>query len=319
MRASVLFGMLVCLCMAGPVSAETVDSARAKFEARQPDARAVIETLAKANPRDPAALVLLGRAQARARQFEAAVKTLEQAVALAPAMAEAHFRLGEAYVGRVSEAGMLGKLSIAGKIRGSFQKAVELDPDHHDARLALVQYYAAAPGVAGGSAEKAAADAAELMRRNPARGHMARATILELEKKPTEALREYEAALAAEPGYRTARLMLGIAYQRAERWSEAFALYEGWLAEQPDDPFALFHFGRTAALSGQRLDEGLAALQRYLALPLDESLPRPTGAHFRIGMIHAKAGRKEQARMAYRTALELDPKNAEAQAELARL
>lgn len=319
MRSSVLLGVLAGLCMAGVVSAETLESAQTKFEARDPNVLPAIEMLAKANPSDVTALVLLGSAQSRARQFEAAVKTLDRAVALAPDMAEAHFRLGEAYAGRVNEVSMFSKLSIAGKIRDGFQKAVELDADHHEARLALAQFYLAAPSVAGGSAEKAAAATAELMRRNPARGHMARAMALEAEKKPAEALREYEAAVAAEPGYRNARLTLGMAYQRSERWTEAFAVYEAMLREKPDDVAAVYQLGRTAALSGQRLDDGQAALERFLALPVEHGSPPASGAHFRIGMIHAKSGRIAEARASYQTALKLDPKNEEARSELAKL
>ena len=119
-------GLLVGLCVVGTAAAETLETARAKFEARNPQALPALEQLAKASPKDAEVLLLLGRAQARAKQLETAEKTLENAVELNPQSAEAHFRLGQVYGARINQVSMFGKMSMAKQIRESFQRAIDL-------------------------------------------------------------------------------------------------------------------------------------------------------------------------------------------------
>lgn len=311
--------VLTGLLFIGAAAASSFEEARAGFEARDPQALAMLESVVADAPEDAQALLLLGRAQLRARRVEAGVSTLEKAVKLAPGDAEVRYRLGQAYGARIEEVGLLSKMAMAGRLRGSLEKAIELDPGHLDARSGLMQFYAMAPGLAGGGREKARAQAAEIARRNPARGHLAQAFLHEQDKEPAAALKEYEAAVAADPDYLVGRLSLGLAYQRAERWDAAFAVYDALVADQPDSAAAWYQLGRTAALSGQRLDDGLAAMRRFLALPPEENTPSPSGAWYRIGDLHAHAGRKDEARRAYEQALKLDPKDAEVKAALAKL
>ena len=47
--------------------------------------------------------------------------------------------------------------------------------------------------------------------------------------------------------------------------------------------------------------------------------PAPKHAHYRLGQVLAQAGRKDEARAAYQTALKLDPKFKDAKDALAAL
>ena len=60
-------------------------------------------------------------------------------------------------------------------------------------------------------------------------------------------------------------------------------------------------------------------MQRYLTLPHGRDEPKKQNALYRLGQIQAKAGRKDLARIALQGALAIDPKYAEAKAELAKL
>jgi Flp pilus assembly protein TadD len=96
-------------------------------------------------------------------------------------------------------------------------------------------------------------------------------------------------------------------------------VFEEILAEKPDELSALYAYGRTGAVSGQRLDRAEAALKQYLAAPPRENTPSAAAAHWRLGMIYEKSGRKEQARQEYQQSLALDPKFDEAKKSLAKL
>ncbi len=70
---------------------------------------------------------------------------------------------------------MMSKMSMAPKLRDAFEKTVQLDPNNLDARESLLQFYLQAPSVVGGGKDKAQAQAREIAKRDPARGHLAQA------------------------------------------------------------------------------------------------------------------------------------------------
>ena len=301
--------------LAGDPIAEAGDLLKAK------DARAatVIEGLVKARPKDAAVRVLEARLRLQQGRAEDAVDAAEEAVDLAPDSAQAHYWLGNSYGTRIGQVGMLSQAMMAPKLRDAFERAVQLDPDLHDARNSLVEYYLQAPAIAGGSPEKARAHAAELMRRDPPRGWYARGRIAALEKKPAEATQAFAAAYAARPESDDYRMSAGLAYQQTEQWDKAFGIFEAWAREKPELGKVLYQLGRTSALSGQRLDVGAAALQRYLTLPAVKGNPEPQHALYRLGQVQAHAGDKAAARLSFQRALKADPDFEAVQAELAKL
>lgn len=311
----VLFALLSC---AGPVTAATPAEARAWLEAKDPRAPAAIESLAKAQPDNADVQVLLVRLRLSQGRAEDAVDIAEDLVDVAPDNASAQLWLGNAYGNRIGQVGMLSKAMMAPKLRDAFERAVELDPTQHEARVTLVEYYLQAPAVAGGSVEEARKQSAELLRRDPPRGQYTRGRIAQHEKKPTEAAAAYAAAYAGRPENKTYRMTAGVAFQETKQWDRAFGLFETWTKEDPKAGGAWYQIGRTAALSGQKLDEGIAALQLYLTLPAAPNQPEPKHALYRLGQVQALAGDKAAARASWQKALKLDPDFAEAKAELAK-
>ena len=117
---------------------------------------------------DPAteALLAQGLAAQRAGDTDKAVSLYQQAVAKSPKDAEAHFRLGGAYGDAAQKASIFSQMSLAGKCKDEFLAAVAADPNYLDARIGLLEYYMRAPGIAGGSEEKALEQAAEVRKRD---------------------------------------------------------------------------------------------------------------------------------------------------------
>ena len=216
-------------------------------------------------------------------------------------------------------ANLFSQGSYAVKTRQAWEKAVTLDPAHLDARMSLLQFYLIAPGILGGGVEKAEEQAAEIVKRDAVRGHLARATLASHKKDDPAAERELKAAVAMAPGDVRTRIALGFFYQRREQWNEAFETLEAGLKANPKAADLLFFIGRTAALSGQRLNRAEECLKSYLAKPSGPESPSHAAAHLRLGMVYEKKGDKPKAKVQYQQALKLDPSNKEAKAALAKL
>jgi len=72
-------------------------------------------------------------------------------------------RWAMALSGRIGEVGLISRAGLAKRSLAAYERAAALDPRSVDARLALVQFHRQAPFFAGGSREKAYAQAKELV------------------------------------------------------------------------------------------------------------------------------------------------------------
>lgn len=312
--------LLACLLLTSlSAHADTLAEARKLFEAFSPAALPALQSILKTEPRNVEAWRMLGISQLRQGEPAAAVESLEKAVKLEPERAELHHLLGQAYGSNINNVGTLSKLSYAGKIRRAFETAVELNPDYIDARTGVMQYYLQAPGMAGGSVDKAREQAAAIARLHPGRGHLARGMLLNHEGKKDEAIKAYRKAVEVAPEYAPARLSLGLALHQMEKLEEAFEVFQTMQQELPDAGQGWYQFGRLALLSGERMEEGEAALRHYLSLPRREGMPEPKFAHLRLGQLLAKRGDRDGARSEIGKAIQLDPRFEEAKKALKEL
>jgi tetratricopeptide (TPR) repeat protein len=319
MRHLVAVLLLSCLAASPLARAQTVEQAAEWFQAKDPRADAAIASLLKSQPDSAEVWVLETRRLLRQGKTDKAVDAAEEAVERNEASAQAQYWLGNAYGSRITQVGMLSQAMMAPKLRDAFERAVALDPELHDARTSLVEYYLQAPAVAGGSLDKAKAQTQELLKRDPPRGHYAAGRVATFEKKPAEAATAFAAAYRGRPENNVYRMAAGVSLQQMERWDEAFALFEAWAAQDPKAAMAWYQIGRTSALSGQRLPAGAEALKRYLTFPAAPNLPTAANAQYRLGQVQAQAGDKDAARASFQAALKGDPGNADIKAALSAL
>lgn len=305
--------------MVGLAEAATVADVQALLKTRDKSALPAAEALVKAEPKNAEAWVALTQARVYAKQYEKAVAAGEKATALAPNSAQAHYWLGNALGNRIGQVGMLGKMSMAPDLRDAFERAVKLDPGLLDARQSLIEFYLQAPSAIGGGLDKAKAQATAIGKYDRSAGLRAQTRIAMHEKNWPQAIKSAEAALASKPGDAAMRQQLIVLYQQAKRWGDAYAAIKQWIAEAPKSNSAQYQLGRLAAESGQYLAEGEAGLRNYLKMPREADDPQPKNAHYRLGQVLAKAGRKDEARAAFQTALKLDPKMQDAKDALAAL
>ncbi|RJP77615.1 MAG: tetratricopeptide repeat protein [Candidatus Zixiibacteriota bacterium] len=287
-----------------------LDQAVALFDSgRYAEARAELEAIVKQQPKNARAYAYLGRIAFAERDTDRAVKWLKKAVDLEETSSQYYAWLGYAYGQDAQHGNPLGRLAAARKCKSSLEKAVNLDPQNHAARMGLMEYYLQAPSVAGGDKEKALAEAETLRRQDPLLGHRAFALIYEVEEQYDLARREYDQAIAAYPDSIDLRIQLGYFQQRREAWDQAFATFEQIWAEHPEEINACYQIGRTGALSGQNLDRSTECLRHYLQQQPGEDDPPLEAAHYRLGMVYQKAGKVDQARAEYQAVLRTDPKH----------
>lgn len=273
MRSLILLLLTAALAHAA-VPTEKIENVRGLLRDRKLDAaESAADALVAAHPAEAEAHALLGSVRVAKGNADGAVKACEKAAELAPKNGEYQRQLGDIYGLAGQKAGMLSKMSWGKKAIAAYEKAVELDPTNLTARQSLMSFYQMAPGMMGGGADKAYAQAAEIRKLDAERGRIAYAILYVAEKKYAEALAEIEAVLQSTP----------------------------------DHYAALFQYGRISALTGERIDRGMEALKKCLTLPPPPGAPGHEAAHWRLGNLWEKKGDKPAARAAYQAALALNP------------
>ena len=253
-------------------------------------------------------LVEQARAAISRGDADAAIEILGKAVAQSPKSAEAHYWLGSAYGVKVQAGGMFAAAQYASNIKEEFEKAVALDPKYVDARFGLVQVYAGAPALMGGSYEKASEQAKEIKAIDPVLGHRAYAFIYSQQSKPDLAKQEYADAIREQPKSGKAHSFFGQYLASAEKnYPAAMAELEAALKIDPKYMPALYHLGRIASLADSNLPRGEEALKQYLAYTPKENEPSLASAQTFLGAVYEKEGKKAEAKQAYEAALKLNP------------
>jgi tetratricopeptide (TPR) repeat protein/uncharacterized membrane protein len=280
---------------------------------RRPIHRAVVPVaiaaaLAAASLFAQTPLIEQGRTAILRGDTDAAIDIMEKAVAQSPTAAEAHYYLAAAYESKVQKSGMLAAARYASKIKEEFEKAVSLNPNYVDARFGLVEFYAAAPGFMGGSYDTAFEQAKQIKAIDPVVGHRAYAFIYLQEGKPELAKKEYVDAVREQPNSPKAHSYYGQFLANTEKnYPAAFVEFETVLKVDPAYMAGFYHLGRTASLSNTNFARGEEALKRYVAYTPKENEPSLASAHYYLGTLFEKQGRRAEAKRSYETALKLNP------------
>lgn len=227
--------------------------------------------------------------------------------------------IGGLYCEKAQRANVLSKLSWAGKCRATFERARDLDPRHLGVHTSLVRFYLQAPGVAGGGADKADAEATRMAALDPVAGEISRAFIARNRKQPAEAERHYRKAAELDATGRRGDVELSSFLASEKRWAEARAVFEARLAKNAGDTFAAFMLARVLQTQGADLTRAIELFDRFLAAPPVEGGPTHADAWFRKGQAFEALGRRADAIAAVETSLKLQPGHPAAARELQKL
>jgi tetratricopeptide (TPR) repeat protein len=271
---------------------------------RVDDAIAALNGRLLSVPLDAESANLLCRAYFALEDWNRAEPACKKAAALAPNNGSFHFWLGRVYGEKADRANFLAATGLAGKVRGEFERAVQLNPIDVDARIDLAEYYIEAPSMLGGGEQKARAQALSIAAVNPAREHWVYGRIAEQKKDYAGAEQEYRQYVSLSHGASDAWLSLAYLLRRERRFDEMEqALVK--LSQSPmPDPKVLVEAAQMLYRSDRNYPFAAELLHRYLAAGPVEAAPA-FKARYLLGLLLEKQGDKAGAADQYRASLSL--------------
>jgi tetratricopeptide (TPR) repeat protein len=279
-------------------------------------AKALLQQAIAADPKNAEPHFLLGQVLYAFGDFAKASDEAQKAIALDDHKSDYHLLLGNALSGMVDSAGMFKKMSLARQMKTEFERAVAEDPKSISARADLAEFYAGAPSIVGGGADKALDQAKQISALDAVAGHYAMASIDLNQKKFSEAEQEYKAAIAANPKRAKSYVQLAFVCIQEKKDSEAPPLFRQAVEVDADYLPGYFGVARSDLLSGQNLEEAERFFKKYLSRWPEDGDPGLANAHWRLGQVYEKQGKKDLAVAEWQEALKLAPNYKAAQDSL---
>lgn len=178
-------------------SQSSFDKAQKLFDDKKYDqAKPLFETLYKTNSSNLKIIENLGDIAGFYKSWPEAINYYKRLKTLKPNEADYHYKFGGATGMYALEVNKFKALGMIDDIKESFEKAIELNPKHIDARWALLELYIQLPGIVGGSESKAIRYSNELLALSAVDGYLSRGRIDEYFKRYKAAEGNYKKAIA---------------------------------------------------------------------------------------------------------------------------
>ena len=201
-----------------------------------------------------------------------ATKIAEQCITAHSSNSQCHEALGNVLGNKALKDGW-SAISYAGKIRDSFQKAIELDAKNFSARSSLMQFYLGAPSIVGGGTSKAKDLIVDTIKVSPIAGALLQANFDIKEEKLDRA----EAALLAITAnsiegsddltniHKNLLSSLGHNYINAKRYGDCERIFREFSQRFPENIGAPYGMGRSLQEQGKH-KEALPHFEKALSL-----------------------------------------------------
>ena len=178
-------------------SQSTFDTAEKLFKEEKFDqARPIFENFLKSNPSNLKTIEYLGDIAGRNKSWDTAIGYYKKLKQLRPSEANYYYKYGGVLGMKAINGNKFKALGMIDEIKGSFEKAIMLNPKHIEARWALIELYMQLPGIVGGSQSKAIKYSNELMKLSPVDGYLSRGHIDEYFRRYTAAEEQFKKAIA---------------------------------------------------------------------------------------------------------------------------
>lgn len=157
--------------------------------------KAILEKLYDADHSDTAALELLANIEGIEKHWSVAIPLFKELTSRKPYDAEVFYRYGGVMARQAQQSSKLKAMTMLNDIESAFQKTIQLEPNHINARWALIEYYIQVPKFLGGGEDKAKRYADELAKLSAVDGCLAKGHIEEFYGRFSQAEIFYLAAI----------------------------------------------------------------------------------------------------------------------------
>ena len=339
-RWSVIFWGLATTCV---FAAEPPPVATLVEHGHYKQAQSILEKSLSTNPKDAQALALMAKVKLAFFESDAAAQLAKQAIDIDPRNVDAHITFADAVSRKADDAGMFEKMRLARQLKGELELALSIDSKNLDALEGLMSFYLEAPGIAGGSTSKAKELADKIMALDPVRGYLAKIDLAAQDKHFDQFEGFYLKALEASPNSYIANaniaamyagersknydkaiqyaqktvqldptrispyLTLATAYAAKEQWAEleqSLAMSEKAV---PDNFAPHYRAALILLVAGKDLPRSEKYFRKYLTQAAEGNAPPQAAAHWRLGEVLEKEGKKDEAIKEIQTALDMKP------------
>jgi tetratricopeptide (TPR) repeat protein len=253
----------------------------------------------QASPNSVEANLSLARAYYAVGRWDDAIKAGEKAASLNPNCAECQSWLARIYGEKAEDSGAFGGLKYGRKAGEALDRAAKLAPKDAQALAALAEFNIEAPGMIGGSKDRARSLADELAKIDVAQSHWVRARLAQKNKNWEEAEREFKAAVDTSNGAAQYWLEYGKFLWRRGR-NDEMQQAVGKAAASPKKKLDSMY---EAANLLQRAGRNFPAAVKYLRAYLEQSTKSEDApafrAHYLLGSVLERQGDAAGARAEY--------------------
>lgn len=297
---------------------ETIETAILQFEAGSySTATATLRVVLAREPQNAYAYHWLGRCYYELKNFDDAITQAERAVSLEPRKSEYRLWLARAFG---EKADRDSSPSAARKVGRELQEAVRLDPLNLAARRDLVEFYADAPWILGGSDDKARQEAQAIAAVDAVEGHLAWAEYWRSKKDIVRVDAAYRKVLELRPSRIDPYMEIADYYQERKDVTGLDAAVKAASRASAADPRLAYFRGALQVLTGTMPAEAERLLNQYLAsVPPRSEFPSQASAREWLARLYEQQGNRVKAAEQYRAILRLDPHRKGAREALRRL
>jgi len=334
-------GLLGCFLALAAAAPQTLPEKLIE-EGHWKQARAIVEPWIRAKPNDPLADFLLSQIRNAFHDRQSPLSLAENAVRLDSGVAKYHRQVAEVLGVTAQHSGMLQQLFLARRFKKEIDTAISQDPNDSQALRDLMEFYLLAPVIAGGDKDKARAVTDRISRVNVDEGYLAQVRLAEFNNEPGKVEGLLRKAAESQPENYRARIALATYYLSAahrnydlaeqyagkaltigpgrvegyailsavsaarSNWIEMEALLARAEKAVPDDLTPDYRAAEAILLAGRDLPRAEPLLRKYLTATPEGNAPTFSEAHWQLGLVMEKEGRRAEAIGEWSESLRLD-------------
>ncbi len=218
------------------IPAATLTQANTELQNGQADAAiALLSPLPTSGTGADEAQNLLCRVRFTLQQWTQAASECQQAVNLNDKNSDYYMWLGRVLGQVASHASILSAYGDAKKSLAAMQTAVQLNPGNGPALSDLGDYYAQAPSIAGGGADKANGIASQLDKVDPVRAAQLRGDLAMAQKNYTTAEQQYHLAVTTAKHPAHEWTVLAAFYKARQDWTDMESAIQSCVSAEAQD------------------------------------------------------------------------------------